>query len=93
MTSFVVEDAMRTDGVLICEPGDHIVEVARASGSEPRSGAAAAHASRRVVAAGSRGRAAAGAGCGAHDYPNPRQIQGADSVPFPRPDPGRSACR
>ena len=29
MTSFVVEDAMRTDGVLVAEPGEHIVEVAK----------------------------------------------------------------
>jgi len=35
MTSFVVEDAMRTDGVLVAEPGDHIVEVARRAEASP----------------------------------------------------------
>jgi chloride channel protein, CIC family len=35
MTSFVVEDAMRTDGVLISEPGDHIVEVAKQAEANP----------------------------------------------------------
>jgi CIC family chloride channel protein len=35
MTSFVVEDAMRTDGVLISEPGDHIVEVAKQAEAYP----------------------------------------------------------
>ena len=36
MTSFVVEDAMRTDGVLVSEPGEHIVEVAEARGRRTR---------------------------------------------------------
>jgi CIC family chloride channel protein len=35
MMSFVVEDAMRTDGVLVAEPGDHIVEVARRAEANP----------------------------------------------------------
>ncbi len=35
MTSFVVEDAMRTDGVLVAEPGEHIVEVARRAEANP----------------------------------------------------------
>ena len=35
MTSFVVEDAMRTDGVLVSEPGDHIVEVAKQAEAHP----------------------------------------------------------
>jgi len=35
MTSFVVEDAMRTDGVLVSEPGDHIVEVAKQAEAYP----------------------------------------------------------
>ena len=35
MTSFVVEDAMRTDLVLVSEPGDHIVEVARQAEANP----------------------------------------------------------
>jgi CIC family chloride channel protein len=35
MTSFVVEDAMRTDGVLVSEPGDHIVEVAKQAETHP----------------------------------------------------------
>ncbi len=35
MTSFVVEDAMRTDGVLVSEPGEHIVEVARRAEANP----------------------------------------------------------
>jgi chloride channel protein, CIC family len=35
MTSFVVEDAMRKDGVLVCEPDEHIVEVARRAEAEP----------------------------------------------------------
>ena len=35
MTSFVVEDAMRTDGVLVSEPGDHIVEVAKRAEAYP----------------------------------------------------------
>jgi len=35
MTSFVVEDAMRTDGVLVSEPGEHIVEVARQAEAHP----------------------------------------------------------
>jgi CIC family chloride channel protein len=35
MTSIVVEDAMRTDGVLVAEPGEHIVEVARRAEAEP----------------------------------------------------------
>ena len=35
MTSFVVEDAMRTDGVLVCEPGDPIVEVAKRAEANP----------------------------------------------------------
>ncbi len=36
MTSFVVEDAMRTDGVLVAEPGEHIVEVARRAEANPQ---------------------------------------------------------
>jgi CIC family chloride channel protein len=36
MTSFVVEDAMRTDGVLVAEPGDHIVEVAKRAETNPQ---------------------------------------------------------
>jgi chloride channel protein, CIC family len=35
MTSFVVEDAMRTEGVLVSEPGDHIVEVAKQAEAHP----------------------------------------------------------
>jgi CIC family chloride channel protein len=35
MTSFVVEDAMRTNGVLVSEPGDHIVEVAKQAEAHP----------------------------------------------------------
>ena len=35
MTSFVVEDAMRMDGVLVSEPGDHIVEVAKQAEANP----------------------------------------------------------
>jgi len=35
MTSFVVEDAMRTDGLLVSEPGDHIVEVAKQAEAHP----------------------------------------------------------
>jgi CIC family chloride channel protein len=35
MTSFVVEDAMRADGVLVAEPGDHIVEVAKRAEANP----------------------------------------------------------
>ena len=35
MTSFVVEDAMRTEGVLVCEPGEPIVEVARRAEANP----------------------------------------------------------
>jgi CIC family chloride channel protein len=35
MTSFVVEDAMRRDGVLVSEPGDHIVEVAKQAEAYP----------------------------------------------------------
>jgi CIC family chloride channel protein len=35
MTSFVVEDAMRTDGVLVAEPGEHIVEVAKRAEANP----------------------------------------------------------
>jgi chloride channel protein, CIC family len=35
MTSIVVEDAMRTDGVLVCEPGEPIVEVARRAEVNP----------------------------------------------------------
>jgi chloride channel protein, CIC family len=35
MTSIVVEDAMRTDGVLVSEPGDHIVEVAKQAEAHP----------------------------------------------------------
>ena len=35
MTSFVVEDAMRTGGVLVSEPGDHIVEVAKRAEAHP----------------------------------------------------------
>ncbi len=35
MTSFVVEDAMRADGVLVSEPGDHIVEVAKQAEANP----------------------------------------------------------
>ena len=37
MTSFVVEDAMRTEGVLVSEPGDHIVEVAKQAEAHPES--------------------------------------------------------
>jgi chloride channel protein, CIC family len=37
MTSFVVEDAMRMDGVLVSEPGDHIVEVAKQAEAHPES--------------------------------------------------------
>ncbi len=36
MTSFVVEDAMRADGVLVAEPGEHIVEVARRAEASPQ---------------------------------------------------------
>lgn len=36
MTSFVVEDAMRTDGVLVAEPGEHIVEVAKRAEANPQ---------------------------------------------------------
>jgi CIC family chloride channel protein len=35
MTSFVVEDAMRTGGVLVAEPGEHIVEVAKRAEANP----------------------------------------------------------
>jgi CIC family chloride channel protein len=35
MTSFVVEDAMRTEGVLVSEPGDHIIEVAKQAEAHP----------------------------------------------------------
>jgi chloride channel protein, CIC family len=35
MTSIVVEDAMRTEGVLVSEPGDHIVEVAKQAEAHP----------------------------------------------------------
>jgi len=44
------------------------------------------------VAAGPRRRAAAGAGCGADDYADTRQIEGAGSVPVPGSEPGGSAA-
>ena len=36
MTSFAVEDAMRTDGVLVAEPGEHIVGGCAACGGAIR---------------------------------------------------------